>query len=82
MNKAKTISLLLVLFSSSCTLYRPVVPETGHYYINPYADFSTVGKTVVFELDNLSTSPGLSTDLTEVSLRINLNDFLRGEKNE
>lgn len=66
MNKAKiTLLLLLVLFSSSCTLYRPVVPETGHYYINPYADFSTIGKTVVFELDNLSTRPGLSTDLTD-----------------
>jgi len=66
MNKAKiTLLLLLAVFLSSCTLYRPVVPETGHYYINPYADFSTVGKTVVFELDNLSTRPGLSTDLTE-----------------
>ncbi len=66
MNKAKiTLLLLPVMFSSSCTLYRPIVPETGHYYINPHADFSTVGKTVVFELDNLSTRPGLSTDLTE-----------------
>ena len=66
MNKAKiTLLLLPVVLSSSCTLYRPIVPETGHYYINPYADFSTVGKTVVFELDNLSTRPGLSTDLTE-----------------
>jgi hypothetical protein len=66
MNKAKiTLLLLPVMFSSSCTLYRPIVPETGHYYINPRADFSTVGKTVVFELDNLSSRPGLSTDLTE-----------------
>ena len=66
MNKAKIILLTLpALLLASCTLYRPVVPEVGHYYINPYADFSTVGKTAVFELDNLSVQPGLSIELTD-----------------
>ncbi len=51
---------------SNCTLYRPITHETGHYYINPSADFSTVGKTVIFELDNLSTRPELSIELTQV----------------
>lgn len=63
--KALLLMAVMIIPLSSCTLYRPVVGETGHYYINPYADFSTVGKTVVFELDNLSTRPELSTDLTE-----------------
>jgi len=57
---------VMVIPLASCTLYRPVVAETGHYYINPYADFSTVGKTVVFELENLSTRPELATDFTQV----------------
>jgi hypothetical protein len=63
--KALLPMAVMIIPLSSCTLYRPVAGETGHYYINPYADFSTVGKTVVFELDNLSTHPELSTDLTQ-----------------
>ena len=63
--KALLLMAVMIIPLASCTLYRPVIGETGHYYINPYADFSTVGKTVVFELDNLSTRPELSTNLTE-----------------
>jgi hypothetical protein len=66
MNKQKiTLLLALVIPLSNCTLYRPVVHETGHYYINPSADFATVGKTVIFELDNLSTRPDLATEFTQ-----------------
>jgi hypothetical protein len=66
MNKQKiTLLLALVLPLSNCTLYRPITHETGHYYINPSADFSTVGKTVIFELDNLSTRPELAIELTQ-----------------
>jgi hypothetical protein len=46
-------------------LYRPITPETGHYYINPTADFESVGKTVIFEFDNFSTAPELSIELTQ-----------------
>jgi len=63
--KASLLMAVMIIPLASCTLYRPVVAETGHYYINPYADFSTVGKTVVFELDNLSTRPEISTELTQ-----------------
>ncbi|HIJ67095.1 MAG TPA: hypothetical protein HPP87_10650 [Planctomycetes bacterium] len=63
--KALLLTALIISPLTSCTLYRPVVAETGHYYINPNADFSTVGKTVIFEFDNLSTRPDLSIDLTQ-----------------
>ena len=67
MNKQKiTLLLALVIPLSNCTLYRPITHETGHYYINTTADFSTVGKTVIFELDNLSTRPDLAIELTQV----------------
>ena len=57
--------LAMLIPLSNCTLYRPITHETGHYYINPSADFSTVGKTVIFELDNLSTRPELATEFTQ-----------------
>jgi hypothetical protein len=60
-----SLTFLMLMFLPACTLYRPVAAETGHYYINPDADFAGIGKTVVFEFDNLSTRPQISTDLTQ-----------------
>jgi hypothetical protein len=66
MNKAKIMLLTLPAFLlPCCTMYGPVEPEVGHYYINPDAQISTVGKTVVFELDNHSERPELSIELTD-----------------
>lgn len=64
--KTKTIlSVLMLLALSGCTIVRdPGAQETGHFYLNPYADISGVGKVVVFELDNRTNYPALSGTLT------------------
>lgn len=43
--------------------YEPV--QAGHYYINPRANFPTVGRVVLLELDNLSVRQELSETLTQ-----------------
>ncbi len=48
-----------------CTVVNPVVPETGQYYINPDADFSRIGRVVVFEFENQTEYPAGSVDLTQ-----------------
>jgi len=65
--KTKTIlSVLMLLALSGCTLMRgPQAQETGHFYLNPYADISGVGKVVVFELDNRTNYPLLSKTITD-----------------
>ncbi len=65
--KTKTIlAVLMLLVLSGCTLVRcPQAQETGHFYLNPYADISGVGKVVIFELDNRTSYPALSGTLTD-----------------
>ena len=48
-----------------CTIVNPIVPETGHYYINPDADFARISRVVVFEFDNQTEFPSSSGDLTQ-----------------
>ena len=68
--KAKAGSFWIALVLSAtvlcgCTIVNPVVPETGHYYINPDADFSRISRVVVFEFDNQTEYPSCSADLTQ-----------------
>ena len=65
--KTKTIlSVLMLLTLTGCTILRgPQAQETGHFYLNPYADISGVGKVVVFELDNRTNYPLLSGTITD-----------------
>ncbi|NLH15496.1 MAG: hypothetical protein GX455_02845 [Phycisphaerae bacterium] len=53
------------LILCGCTVVNPVVPETGQYYISPDADFSRIGRVVVFEFENQTEYPFSSTDLTQ-----------------
>jgi len=64
MNRLKTILVLLFILSSGCRLVRPVVPETGHYYLDRNANFSSVGKVVVFEFSNNSNNVNIPMTLT------------------
>ncbi len=58
--------LMLLALLSGCTMLRgPSAQDTGHFYLNPYADISGVGKVVVFELDNRTSYPALSAALTD-----------------
>jgi TolB-like protein len=68
--KAKAGSLWVGMVLSAtvlcgCTIVNPVVPETGHYYINPDADFARISRVVVFAFDNQTEYPSSSADLTQ-----------------
>jgi hypothetical protein len=68
--KAKAGLLWVGIFLSAtilggCTIVNPVVPETGHYYINPDADFARISRVVVFEFDNQTEFPASSAELTQ-----------------
>lgn len=52
---------------SGCSIINPVVPETGHYYINPQSDFPSIGRVVVLECDNSSDYPRLSLDFAQAT---------------
>ena len=60
-----TTLLLLPLLLSACQYYRVAAPMPEYYYLNPDKDLSTVGRTALVELDNKSSYPQISTDVTE-----------------
>ncbi len=61
-----TILLLLPVLLSACQFQRVSAPLQDYYYLNQEKDLSTVGRTALVELDNKSSYPQISTDVTEV----------------
>jgi hypothetical protein len=61
-----TILLLLPFLLSACRFQRVSEPLHDYYYLNREKDLSTVGRTALVELDNKSSYPQISTDVTEV----------------
>lgn len=57
--------LLLLVFLSGCVVYRAAEPAANYYYLNPYKDLSAIGRTAFVELDNESSYPQISADVTE-----------------
>jgi len=56
----------LALTSMSCMrVGRSHILQSGHYYIDPAADFTGIARVVVFELDNRSVQPDIAPLLTE-----------------
>ena len=58
--------LLLLVLLSGCSVYKASMPAADYYYLNPNKDLSAVGRTALIELDNDSSYPQISTDVTEV----------------
>jgi len=60
-------ALLFVLGCRSYTIRNPLSKpvEKCHYYLNPNKDLCGVGRVVLVELDNDSSYPQVSTDITE-----------------
>jgi hypothetical protein len=59
-------TLLLLLLSSGCHHYIiPEPTETDHYYLNPNKDLAAIGRVAIVELDNNSSYPQISADVTE-----------------
>ncbi len=50
---------------SGCILNQSSQQAADYYYLNPTKDLSTAGRVVVVELDNDSTYPQISSEMTE-----------------
>ncbi|MHC4570555.1 MAG: hypothetical protein ACYS0C_00565 [Planctomycetota bacterium] len=59
-----TLLLLLPVLLSGCWPYSSM-PEPNYYYLNPDKDLSAVGRVALVELDNDSSFPQISGDVTE-----------------
>jgi len=59
-------TLLLLVLLPACRFYRtpPLAVDYG-YYINPDKDLFTIGRTALVELDNDSSYPQVSADVTD-----------------
>jgi hypothetical protein len=65
MNRVKTVFLLLPVLWLGCGIHELLAPTTDYYYLNPDKNLSSVGRTVLVELDNNSSYPQISIDATE-----------------
>ena len=54
-----------VLFSGCVTYYSDSVPASDYYYINPNRSLTTIGRVAIIELNNNSSYPKISNDVTE-----------------
>ncbi len=60
------ILLLQAALLSGCgTFYRTPAPAADYYYLNPHKSLTTVGRVAIVELDNDSSYPKISADVTE-----------------
>jgi len=65
-NALITATLLGSILLTGChVIYRPTEKEPDYYYVNPQKDLPAVGKVVLVELDNNSTYPQISSDVTD-----------------
>lgn len=61
-----TAAAMALLLCSGCRQIIYSEPaRTGHYYVNPRANFPTVGRVVLLELDNLSARQEMAETLTQ-----------------
>lgn len=67
MNSSRTVLLLLPLLLAGCQfhLYDTTVPVADYYYLNPHKDLSAIGRVAILELNNNSSHPQISADVTE-----------------
>ena len=64
-SRVAILSLLAALLSGCITYYRASAPAADYYYLNPNKSLTTVGRVDIVELDNNSSYPKVSTDVTE-----------------
>lgn len=58
------ILLLLVVVLSGCRTHSASAPVSDYYYLNPNNKLTTIGRVAIVELDNDSSYPEISTDIT------------------
>ena len=59
------IFLLLAILLSGCRTHSASAPVSDYYYLNPNNKLSTIGRVAIVELDNDSSYPEISTDITQ-----------------
>ena len=59
------ISLLLVVLLSGCRTQSVSVPVSDYYYLNPNHKLNTIGRVAIVELENDSSYPQISADITQ-----------------
>jgi len=58
------ILLLLAVLLSGCRTHSASAPASGYYYLNPNKKLTDVGRVAIIELDNDSSYPQISSDIT------------------
>ena len=58
------LSLIIVLLQG-CSTHKAFMPAANYYYLNPNTDLTTIGRVAVVELNNDSSYPQMSSDITE-----------------
>ncbi len=58
------ILLLLAVILSGCRTHRAFSKAANHYYLNPNTKLTTIGRVAIVELDNDSSYPEISNDVT------------------
>jgi hypothetical protein len=61
--------ILLAVLISGCTSYKASAPAANYYYINPNKNLTAIGRVAIVELDNDSSYPQMSGDITEALFR-------------
>ena len=56
---------MLPVLLSGCSIYSASAPTAEYYYLNPDKDLSAIGRVAIVELDNDSSYPKISADVTE-----------------
>jgi len=59
-----TILLLLAVLLSGCRTHSASAPVSDYYYLNPNKKLTDVGRVAIIELDNDSSYPQISADIT------------------
>ncbi len=67
MNSSGKVLILLLLpaLLTGCQVYTTVTPSPDYYYLNPKKALATLGRVALVELDNDSSYPAISADVTE-----------------
>jgi hypothetical protein len=66
MNSSKIVSLLLLtVLLSGCRNFYKAPAQAAYYYLNSDKNLTTIGRVAIVELDNDSSYPQISADVTE-----------------
>lgn len=63
--QAVILLLLITLLVGCDNYYRASIPTANYYYLNPNKSLNNIGRVAIVEMDNDSSNPKVTTDVTE-----------------